>query len=109
MSPENNKCLHTLLNQAGLTNRKADLVLSFTQGRSESSKDMSDQEAKEMIRYLQGEVRKVVIDDPVKKREQESANKMRRAIISMAWQMNWTKEKKGKTVCDVDRINNWCY
>ena len=47
-----NKRLHQLLNQTGLTDEKRNLVRTYTDGRSASSKDLSIDEAKSLISYL---------------------------------------------------------
>lgn len=53
ITPAQLKKLHVLLGQADLMERKSDLVYSFSNGRTESSRNLTLFEAKEMIEYLQ--------------------------------------------------------
>lgn len=48
------KKIHTLLGQLGLMDRKPEIVQSFTEGRTESSREMTLMEAKALIEYLMG-------------------------------------------------------
>lgn len=89
-----NKQLHYLLSASGLVGEKADLVLSFTDGRSESSPDMNDSEAIEMINWLQT------------KQPEDASNKMRRKIISLAYEMRWAKMGDWKAA--VVAIDKFC-
>jgi hypothetical protein len=54
MTPAQNKRLHQLLARTGRTPYKAELVGSFTGGRSGSSKDLSVDEAQMLISHLEG-------------------------------------------------------
>lgn len=96
MNPIKNKCLHSLLSQKGLMDHKRELVMSFSGGRTEHSRDMNDVEANEMIRYLRSQT------DP--------ADKMRKKIISMAHEMNWHSDShwNGTQKVDMQRLNDWC-
>lgn len=101
--PAQNKRLHALLTKTGLHVRKSELVLSFTSGRSSSSKDLSGNEARELINYLDSELQKQM------RGIKEKADKMRKKIISFAYQMNWTvPNQRGGFSADIQRINNWC-
>jgi len=91
-----NKQLHGLLTQCGLNEQKAELINSYTGGRSESSKDLNDGEAKQLIYYLSTKANK----------HGEAANKMRRRIISMAHEMHWHIE--GTQKINMERVNGWC-
>lgn len=48
------KKIHTLLGQLGLMERKPELVHGFTEGRTESCRDMTLSEAKALIEWLEG-------------------------------------------------------
>ena len=96
MTPQLNKQLHSLLTATGLAAQKPALVISYTNGRSESSKDLTDKEAKELIRYLQSK-------QPA---NNTTANKMRRKILSMAHQLHWYLP--GTQKVDTERLDNWC-
>ncbi len=94
-----NKQLHALLNQTGLSGQKANLIHSFTNGRSTSSKDMSNLECHQLIAYLQG----------LPNDEQEAANRMRRKMLSYCHEMHWTVTNVyGKKIADVQRLDGWC-
>lgn len=96
MNPALNKQLHGLLNKSGLSTQKESLVHSYTNGRSISSKDLTNDEAKNMIGYLNGVVNV----------ESFASNKMRRKIISMAHEMHW--HLPGTQKIDMVRLNDWC-
>jgi len=96
MNPQLNKQLHILLTDTGLMPEKANLVNSFTWARSESSRDLTDKEAEEMISYLQQE----------KNKTPDAANKMRRKIISLAYEMHWAKAGDWKAA--VTAIDTFC-
>lgn len=53
-----NRQLHTLLSQTQRMEVKAELVLSFTDGRSESTKELQNKEADALIKHLQQEQEK---------------------------------------------------
>lgn len=89
-----NKQLHGLLYQTGMTTQKRNLVFGFTNGRTEHSSEMLTTEADELIKYLKSQ------DNTV-----EAANKMRRKIIAMCHRLHWTTEP-GKV--DMKRLDNWC-
>lgn len=103
MNLQQNKQLHTLLSANGLMAEKANIVLGFTQGRSESSKDLTDSEARELINYLQQ-----ASPRPLSARggEGEASNKMRRKIISLAYEMHWAKA--GDWRAAVAAIDKFC-
>lgn len=46
------KAIHTLLNKQGLSDHKKELVHSFSDGRTESSRELTLNEAKRFIQYL---------------------------------------------------------
>lgn len=53
LNPALNKHLHALLSQLNLMDQKADLVAQFTNGRTMSSKEMSIDEARALIKALE--------------------------------------------------------
>src|SRR5665213_2265385 len=93
MNLQQNKQLHTLLSANGLMAEKANIVLGFTQGRSESSKELTEGEAREMIDWMQS-----LTPGPSPKKERGDAeNKMRRKILSIAYEMHLAKAGDWKT------------
>lgn len=85
--------LHLLLNQAKLMEQKKSLVFSFSKGREESSRELLETEAQELIDWLNDQVR-----------SKDPADAKRKLIIHYAHQMNYELEG-GKA--DMDRINDW--
>lgn len=106
MNPSQNKHLHTLLTATGLMVEKKNLVLSFSKGRSESSKDLTDTEAAELVSWLRTK-QTIFIN-----KNNDASNRMRRKIISMAHEMHWhildPFPKGRRLVVDMARLNNWC-
>ncbi len=128
---ELNKQLHVLLTQTGMMDAKPYLVESFTNGRSQSSKDMSHYEAIELVKHLKGilsqqkyktantattgtntEITHIANAMPTvsKKTDKERASNMRKKIIALAHQMGWSSyhPDSGKKIADMPRINAWC-
>lgn len=52
ITPAQLKMIHTLLSKQGLSDMKSDLVFSFSDGRTESSRELTLMEAKKLIQYL---------------------------------------------------------
>ena len=93
-----NKELYVLLNNTGLMPQKRSLVLGFTTGRSESTRDLTDHEAKDLIKYLRTQPNK----------HDEAADKMRKKIISMAHECGWHNLVDNKWVVDMRHLDMWC-
>lgn len=96
MNSSLNKQIHVLLNNTGLAEQKASMILGFTWGRSESSKDMTDAEAIDFIEYLRAQPNA----------KGKAADKMRKKIISLAYEMRWAKAGDWKAA--VDCIDKFC-
>lgn len=97
MNNQLNAQLNGLLNTTGLVSQKEALVLSATQGRSESRKDLTDSEAIGLINFLKQQPQPTAKED-----------KMRKKIISMAHEMHWHSLVNGKWKPDMKRLNDWC-
>lgn len=52
ITPAQLKMIHTLLSKQGLSDMKSDLVFSFSDGRTQSSRELTLIEAKNFIQYL---------------------------------------------------------
>lgn len=78
-----------------LRDHKTEIVLGSSNGRTESTKELTLEEAKSLISYLKS-------IDP----DEASADKMRKKIISMAHEMNW--RVPGSAKADMKRIDGWC-
>lgn len=84
-----------LLNQAGITeDEKNNLVLAYSDGQTSSLKGLGSQPAAELIEAL----RRAVLSP-----EQLAADKLRKTIIQIAWQLGWIKDRK----IDMDRLNTF--
>jgi hypothetical protein len=96
ITPKQLKAVHTLFSKAGVKeiDSKRDVIMSFTGGRTNSSKLMNFNEAEALIGHLKSM-------DP----QTTGADKMRKKIISLAHEMNW-KLEGGKI--DIRHINEWC-
>jgi hypothetical protein len=90
ITKQQNSILHGLLTSNKLMAQKESLVTAFTNGRSTSSRDLTYQEAGEMITHL---------------KNLDSGHKMRRKIIKLAHEMGW-KQENGKI--DLQAIDTWC-
>lgn len=104
MNHAQNKMLHGLLNKTGLMADKANIINGITKGRTESSKELSFDEARLMITWLKTQAS----PRPSPKGEGDAANRMRRKIISMAHEMGWHNLVNGKWQIDMRSLNNWC-
>ena len=82
------KRLMACLTKHGMQGRRHALCWEFSNERTESSKDLTDQEALNIITHLEG-----------------STLKMRRKLISLCYDILWVD---GKGKADVARLDNWC-
>ena len=88
--------IQTLCSKLGIgTDQKKTIISGFTAGRSNSSRDLSREEAMELIRHLKSL-------DP----QEESAERMRRKIIRLAHELHW--HLPGTTRIDMKRVDGWC-
>lgn len=94
MNPLQNKLIHTLLHKLQLMPQKESIILGFTNQRTSSSKEMTMQEAKALIQWLNDKQSK----------ENDACNQMRRKILSMAHKIQW-ELPCGKV--DMVRVNSW--
>lgn len=98
MNHTNRKRLFAVLATIGMREEedRHQLVYSFTKGRTRSTSDLSDYEAEQLINELES-------------KKYQGANKMRRKIISMAYEMKWgapyTEESRKEAVRSIDA---WC-
>jgi len=96
ITPQQLKCANTLVSQLGIDKEaKGVMIMGFTGGRSDSSKELTYNEAAAFIKHLKGL-------DPNK----AGAEKMRNKILYYAHEMGW--HIKGTTKIDMQRVDNWC-
>lgn len=99
VTPQSLKCVNTMLSKLGLMGSKRDIIAGASDGRCESSKDLTEAEARQLISYLKSQ-------DP----EELAADVMRKKIIAMAYERaglhhGASKEQKKKVI---DQLNGWC-
>ena len=90
------KKVRAMLHAAGLNPYKDEIVLSHTDGRTNSLTAMDDQETQSIIKYLES----------ANKQPPSPAEKMRNKILSIGHEMKW--HLKGTRKIDIVRIDNWC-
>lgn len=98
ITPEQIKYLHLLVVKCDLVEDKKHLVSQYTNGRTESSKEMTQTEA----RYLIASLKKMV--SPTE--DEKKADRMRRKIIGLAHECGW--HLAGTQRIDMERLDNWC-
>ena len=95
-----NKQLHALLTKAGLMERKAELVYSFSDNRTEHSSELYDVQAISLVKHLQGIISQSEAKTALEKRkeeQEEAKQKLRRVIISIWYKIenaNTPEERK---------------
>ena len=87
--------LLTKLNYVKGSPARDGLLLSFSSNTGTSVKNLNQQQAAELIKYLKAQ-------DP----EEAAADKMRKKVISLAHEMNWRVPGTGRA--DMRRIDAWC-
>jgi hypothetical protein len=101
MNQKLNKRLHALLSKQGLMEQKAVLVSNFTEGRTESSKEMTDGEVIQLIEALEPIPLDKVLKTQLK--AQRRTNTLRKCF-SLFRLMGYTLFDKP----DYTRIDNFC-
>lgn len=94
ITPQQLKCLNTLISLRGIDkDTKAMMVAGFSAHRCTSSKELSSEEAKQMIQHLQ-----------TLQPFQAEAAVMRNKVLYYAHEMNWRTNGK----IDMKRVDEWC-
>lgn len=95
MKLSTNRQLHALLNQTGLMEQKASLIYSFSEGLTDSAKELKEYQAIELIKHLKtklpSEKQTVVAEKPKDPRQG-----VRRYIISRFYLMEGAKTEQQK-------------
>ncbi len=92
---------NALIHRLGLVEHKATMVQGATNGRTQSSKELYSNEARELIMQLN--LQQLKTDSNADKMQP-----MRGKIMYYAHEMRWTKTNPtGKTVADGKRIDEW--
>jgi hypothetical protein len=84
--------------------QKRDIIATYTNGRSDRTKDMHFAEAKEMIEALAKLAGEIPSPQLEHERRRVSEDKMRKKVISLAYQLGWTLPN-GKL--NYDRLNSF--
>lgn len=89
------KIVNTLLAKLQLQPQKENILLGISNGRTTSLKQLTHEEAVQLIRYLKSQ-----------DADEEACKKMRGKILAMAFEIGYTKvNNKGKRVTDVERLD----
>lgn len=95
MNSAQNRAVHALFSKTGLIAQKENIVLGISNGRTIHSRELSHDEASELIKYLKSQ-----------DAEEPKAETMRRKIIAMAHELHW--HKPGTQNVDMKRLDDWC-
>lgn len=90
----------TLLSKCNLRAQKANVLLGFSDGRTEHVNELEEKEAAELITFLQRKAR-----DMDRTPRALWTDRMKRKIISMAHELGW-KLPNGKI--NMKSVNGWC-
>lgn len=107
ITPAQNRKLHALLSKTGKIKFKAELVLSHTDGRTDTSSEMLSYEADNLCHYLNKQLAAT---------EPDAVDRQRKKILAICHTLQWYKRdasgalitKDGRPVLDFDRINTFC-
>ena len=95
MNHAQNKAVYALLNKTGLLPQKENIVAGISDGRTTSTRELTPQEAIDLIKYLKNQDQSEI-----------AADVMRKKIISLAHEMGW--HVAGTRKADMRRIDEWC-
>lgn len=89
-----NKILHAELSAQGITGEnKGFCIYGFTNGRTSSSKELSDAEARELVLSLQRIKKEVPKADAPYQPPDDVANNRRRQLLAVGYDVGWSKER----------------
>lgn len=97
-SAQLHKKLYSLYKEKGLTDDRRELVLNFTDGRTNNSSELSTNEIISFISLLAGE-------KPKKKSPELNVNKLFHLCHLYGWKR--FDEEKNKNVVDTEHLNEW--
>ncbi|MDW8420126.1 MAG: hypothetical protein RML37_12015 [Chitinophagales bacterium] len=111
ITPSANRLLHALLHKHGCMAHKAELVYGFTEGRTEHSSEMYEQEAQQLIGWLRSH-----FNDPAAPPQRDAADRMRKKVMAICHTMGWYQRdaegnlvlRNGQPVLDWQRIDAFC-
>lgn len=88
MNSKLNSILHSLLCTTGMISQKPHLVSGYTGGRTESSREMTDIEARELIKYLQ----------ELRHKQEKGCDSQRKKLIALSYSIGH----------DAVFVKKWC-
>ena len=104
ITPGQLKRVHMLLNELDLLDKetKSDIVSEFSNHRTTSSRQLTEEEAKALIRHLEDHT--------------DSRQRMRRALLSEGYKLGWHRDAqrngdlagKHPSVINHYNVNEWC-
>lgn len=107
-SPAQIRVFYAILAKRGIMDMKQELVSEASSGRTTHSSELDRDELQELIDRLDTRT-----EHAVRSREEiaRRANTMRRRILSMCYNIGWTRweESKGRPVVDMVRLNSWMH
>lgn len=103
INPNQNRLIHALLNELGMREQKAALVLVHTNGRTDKSSEMGVEEAQSLINTLNAK-KSTIVWTKAKEISEKSADRQRKKVLAICYQLGWTIDGK----LDWDKINAFC-
>ncbi|MCX6277684.1 MAG: hypothetical protein NT004_06285 [Bacteroidetes bacterium] len=107
---ERHRRLYGLFRDTGTDKYHHQLVLSYSQGRTENSAELTDLETDELIRHLVQMVKtKQSHERPTRSGVDYQGQQMRRRILSLCYSMGWSiwNEQTQKHDVDWQKLNDW--
>ncbi len=97
IQPYQLKTLHALLSSTGTMQFKREMIRDISGGRTESSRELTYQEAERIIEHLKS------LNPTI-----SGAEKMRKKILSFAHEMGWHTLINGEWKIDIKSVDSWC-
>lgn len=97
--------LYSLLRDKKLMARRHDLVYSHSNGRTENSAELTDQEIDTLLEHVAHYGK----EKPTRSGIDYQGQQMRRRILSMCYNLGWVSwcNTRNKTVVDMQRLDAW--
>ncbi|ANQ49595.2 hypothetical protein MY04_4778 [Flammeovirga sp. MY04] len=102
MTHQQRKMFFAYLKELGITDQRKDLVHQYTEGRTDSTKEMTQDEVYLMLQDLL-----IQIHPPKAKDQKQYVNKMRSKVVAIAVKIGMLKLEKNYEDTDWGFFNNW--
>jgi len=101
--------MYLLLDSLGIRSLKNDLVADASAGRTESVRELRRKEYGDLINHLEEKLKGARRDVAPHKKSIQSADRMRKRILSMCYSMGWTLFDPAlhRHVADYERLEAW--